>query len=34
MKTAFPDLAAALSGSQPDNATLTMTGDHWQLVKQ
>jgi hypothetical protein len=34
MKTAFPDLAAALSGSQPDNASLTMTGDHWQLVKQ
>ena len=34
MKTAFPDLAAALSGPQADNASLTMTGDHWQLVKQ
>ncbi len=33
MKTAFPDLAAALSGPQTDNASLTMTGDQWQLVK-
>ena len=34
IKTAFPDLATALSGPQADNASLTMTGDHWQLVKQ
>jgi hypothetical protein len=34
MKTAFPDLATVLSGPQADNASLTMTGDHWQLVKQ
>jgi hypothetical protein len=34
MKTAFPDLATMLSGPQADNASLTMTGDHWQLVKQ
>jgi hypothetical protein len=34
MKTAFPDLATTLSGPQADNASLTMTGDHWQLVKQ
>jgi hypothetical protein len=33
MKTAFPDLAAALAGPQTDNASLTLTGDHWQLVK-
>jgi hypothetical protein len=34
MKTAFPDLATVLSGPQADNASLTLTGDHWQLVKQ
>jgi hypothetical protein len=34
MKTAFPDLAAALSGPQSDNAQLVMTGDHWQLARQ
>jgi hypothetical protein len=34
MKTAFPDLAPTLSGPQADNASLTMTGDHWQVVKQ
>jgi len=34
MKTAFPDLATVLSGPQADNASLTMTGDQWQLVKQ
>ncbi len=34
MKTAFPDLATTLAGPQADNASLTMTGDHWQLVKQ
>jgi len=34
MKTAFPDLTTTLSGPQADNASLTMTGDHWQLVKQ
>ncbi|MFL6427080.1 MAG: hypothetical protein ACJ71S_02465 [Acidobacteriaceae bacterium] len=34
MKTAFPDLAEALAGPKVDNASLTMTGDHWQLVKQ
>jgi hypothetical protein len=34
MKTAFPDLATTLSGPQADNAALTMTGDHWQVVKQ
>jgi hypothetical protein len=34
MKTAFPDLATTLSGPQADTASLTMTGDHWQLVKQ
>ena len=34
MKTAFPDLATALSGPQADNASLTLTGDRWQLVKQ
>src|ERR1700756_4403447 len=34
MKSAFPDLAAALSGPQAANASLTMTGDHWQLVRQ
>ena len=33
MKTAFPDLATVLSGPQADNASLTMTGDHWQFVK-
>jgi hypothetical protein len=34
MKTAFPDLATMLSGPQADTASLTMTGDRWQLVKQ
>ena len=34
MKTAFPDLATALSGPKVDTASLVMTGDHWQLVKQ
>lgn len=34
MKTAFPDLAAALSGPQTDTASLVLTGDHWQVVKQ
>lgn len=34
MKTAFPDLATTLGGPQADNASLKMTGDHWQLVKQ
>jgi hypothetical protein len=33
MKTAFPDLAAALSGPQSDTAQLVMTGDHWQLTR-
>lgn len=33
MKTAFPDLATTLSGPQADTAALTLTGDHWQLVK-
>jgi hypothetical protein len=33
MKTAFPDLAAALSGPQAETASLSMTGDHWQVVK-
>jgi hypothetical protein len=33
MKTAFPDLATTLAGPQADNASLVMTGDHWQLVK-
>jgi hypothetical protein len=32
MKTAFPELADALSGPKADNASLTLTGDHWQLV--
>jgi hypothetical protein len=34
MKTAFPDLATALSGPQADTASLVMTDGHWQLVKQ
>ena len=34
MKTAFPGVAAALAGPQTDTASLTQTGDHWQLVKQ
>lgn len=32
MKTAFPGLAAALAGPQSDTASLTQTGDHWELV--
>jgi hypothetical protein len=31
MKTAFPDLASALSAPQTDTAALVMTGDHWQI---
>jgi hypothetical protein len=32
IKTAFPDLATALSGPQAATASLTLTGDHWQVV--
>jgi len=32
MKTAFPDVATALSGPQAGSASLTLTGDHWQVV--
>ncbi len=33
MKTAYPNLAAALSSSASDNATLLMTGDRWEFAK-
>ena len=33
MKTAYPDLSTALSSNPSDNATLVMTGDHWEFVK-
>ena len=31
MKTAFPDLATTLAGPQAATASLTLTGDHWQV---
>jgi hypothetical protein len=31
MKTAFPDIASALSSNPSDRATLVMTGDHWEF---
>ena len=33
MKTAYPNLAAALSSNPAANATLVMTGDHWEFAK-
>ena len=33
MKTAYPSIATALSSNPSDNATLIMTGDHWEFVK-
>jgi hypothetical protein len=33
MKTAFPDIASALSSNPSDRATLLMTGDHWEFVQ-
>ncbi len=33
MKTAYPGLSTALSSNPSDNATLVMTGDHWEFVK-
>jgi hypothetical protein len=33
MKTAYPGMATALDSNPSDNATLTMTGDHWTYSK-
>jgi hypothetical protein len=33
MKTAFPDIASALSSNPSDGAILVMTGDHWEFVR-
>jgi hypothetical protein len=33
MKTAFPDIASALSANPADKATLVMTGDHWEFQR-
>jgi hypothetical protein len=33
MKTAYPRIASALVSNASDNATLVMTGDHWEFVK-
>ena len=33
MKTAYPNLEAALSSGASDKATLVMTGDHWEFAK-
>jgi hypothetical protein len=33
MKTAYPGLATALGSNPSDNATLVMTGDHWEWSK-
>ena len=33
MKTAYPNVATALSSSPSDNVTLVMTGDRWEFVK-
>lgn len=33
MKTAYPDMAAALNTNPSDRATLVVTGDHWEFVK-
>jgi hypothetical protein len=33
MKTAYPGIASALSSNPSDNATLVMSGDHWQYTK-
>ena len=32
MKTAYPDIASALSSNASDRATLVMTGDHWEFA--
>ena len=32
MKTAYPDIALALSSNASDRATLVMTGDHWEFA--
>ncbi len=33
MKTAFPDIASALSSNPSDRATLVLTGDHWEFLR-
>ncbi len=33
MKTAYPSMATALDSNPADNATLVMTGDHWEYTK-
>ncbi len=33
MKTAYPDMAAALNSTPSDTATLVMTGDRWEFSK-
>ena len=33
MKTAYPGIASALGTNPADNATLVMTGDHWEFTK-
>jgi hypothetical protein len=33
MKTAYPSLAAVLNSNASDNATLMMTGDHWEFAQ-
>jgi hypothetical protein len=33
MKTAYPTVATALSSNASDNATLVMTGDHWEFTR-
>jgi hypothetical protein len=33
VKTAFPEIAAALSSNPSDRATLVMAGDHWEFVQ-
>jgi hypothetical protein len=32
MQTAFPQLNAALAGSQPAQTTLVMNGNQWQVA--
>jgi hypothetical protein len=33
MKTAYPGMASALDANPADNATLVMTGNHWEFTK-
>ena len=33
MRTAYPDMAAAIATNLSDHATLVMTGDRWEYQK-